>query len=126
MSPFAFMATYVHKVSRQAKPQHLPLGRALEDYAGARNRQKLLALLAPLSRAAEQSPLIGELVETGEYGVQLIDQPQAGCYDAIVLAVAHRQFRELGSKGIRAFGKPHCVLYDVKHILPARDVDGRL
>ena len=61
-----------------------------------------------------------------EYGVQLIDQPQAGCYDAIVLAVAHRQFRELGSKGIRTFGKPHCVLYDVKHILPARDVDGRL
>ena len=61
-----------------------------------------------------------------EYGVQLIDQPQAGCYDAIVLAVAHRQFRELGSKGIRAFGKPHCVLYDVKHILSAGDVDGRL
>ena len=61
-----------------------------------------------------------------EYGVQLIDQPQAGCYDAIVVAVAHRQFRELGSKGIRTFGKPHCVLYDVKHILPARDVDGRL
>ena len=61
-----------------------------------------------------------------EYGVQLSDRPPAGCYDAIVLAVAHRQFRELGSEGIRAFGKPHCVLYDVKHILPARDVDGRL
>ena len=61
-----------------------------------------------------------------EYGGQLIDQPQAGCYDAIVVTVAHRQFRELGSKGIRAFGKPHCVLYDVKHILPAGDVDGRL
>jgi UDP-N-acetyl-D-galactosamine dehydrogenase len=61
-----------------------------------------------------------------EYGVRLIDRPQAGCYDAIVLAVAHRQFRELGSEGIRAFGKPHCVLYDVKHVLPARDVDGRL
>ena len=58
--------------------------------------------------------------------VQLISQPQAGLYDAIVLAVAHRQFRELGSDGIRAFGKPHCVLYDVKHVLPAGDVDGRL
>jgi len=58
--------------------------------------------------------------------VQLIDQPQAGVYDAIVLAVAHWQFRDLGSKGIRAFGKPHCVLYDVKHILPAGDVNGRL
>ncbi|MBD3337453.1 MAG: ATP-dependent helicase [Candidatus Eisenbacteria bacterium] len=64
--PFAFIATYVHKVSRQAKPQHLPLGRALKDYAGARNRQKLLALLAPLSRAAERSEFIRELVDTGD------------------------------------------------------------
>jgi non-specific serine/threonine protein kinase len=64
--PFAFMATYVHKVSRQAKPQHLPLGRALKNYAGAKNRQKLLALLSPLSRAAEQSAVIRELVDSGD------------------------------------------------------------
>ena len=64
--PFAFIATYVHKVSRQAKPQHLLLGRALKDYAGARNRQKLLALLAPLSRAAEKSAFIRELVDSGD------------------------------------------------------------
>lgn len=64
--PFAFISTYVHKVSRQAKPQHLPLGKALKDYAGAKNRQKLLALLAPLSRAAEQSEFIRELVDEGD------------------------------------------------------------
>jgi len=64
--PFAFIATYVHKVSRQAKPQHLPLGRALKDYAGAKNRQKLLALLSPLSRAAEQSDFIQDLVDSGD------------------------------------------------------------
>jgi len=64
--PFAFIATYVDKVSKQAKPQHLPLGRALSDYAGAKNRQKLLALLSPLSRAAEQSELIRELVDSGD------------------------------------------------------------
>ncbi|MCH7667540.1 MAG: DEAD/DEAH box helicase, partial [Acidobacteria bacterium] len=64
--PFAFMATYVHKVSKHAKPQHLPLGRALMDYAGAKNREKLLALLSPLSRAAEQSEFIRELVDSGE------------------------------------------------------------
>ncbi len=62
--PFAFMATYVHRVSGQARPQHQPLGRALQEFAGARNRQKLLALLAPLSRAAEHSELIAELVES--------------------------------------------------------------
>ena len=64
--PFAFIATYVHKVSSQAKLQYLPLGRALEDYAGAKNRQKLLALLSPLSRAAEQSEFIRGLVEAGD------------------------------------------------------------
>lgn len=64
--PFAFIATYVHKVSKRAKPQHLPLGRALEEYAGARKREKLLALLAPLSRAAEESEFIRALVEAGD------------------------------------------------------------
>jgi non-specific serine/threonine protein kinase len=64
--PFAFIATYVHRVSKQAKPQHLPLHRALKEYAGARNRQKLLALLSPLSRAAEQSEFIRELVDSGD------------------------------------------------------------
>ena len=64
--PFAFIATYVHKVSKQAKPQHLSLGRALKDYAGAKNRQKLLALLSPLSRAAEQSAFVRELVDSGD------------------------------------------------------------
>ena len=64
--PFAFIATYVHKVSRQATPQHLPLGQALKEYAGAKNRQKLLALLSPLSRAAERSEFVRELVDTGD------------------------------------------------------------
>jgi UDP-N-acetyl-D-glucosamine/UDP-N-acetyl-D-galactosamine dehydrogenase len=61
-----------------------------------------------------------------EYGLELVATPQPGCYDAVVLAVAHRQFRELGAAGIRAFGNPGCVLYDVKHVLPAESVDGRL
>ena len=64
--PFAFIATYVHEVSRRAAPSHLPLGRALEEYAGARNRRKLLALLAPLSRAAEDSEFLRELVDSGD------------------------------------------------------------
>jgi len=64
--PFAFIATYVHKVSKQATPQHLPLGQALKEYAGAKNRQKLLALLSPLSRAAEESEIIRELVDCGD------------------------------------------------------------
>lgn len=61
-----------------------------------------------------------------EYDVELIDEPEAGTYDAIVLTVAHHQFSDLGVDKIRTFGKPECILYDVKNVLPADKVDGRL
>jgi UDP-N-acetyl-D-galactosamine dehydrogenase len=61
-----------------------------------------------------------------EYEVTPINRPEDGAYDAIVLAVAHQQFCDLGVDGIRAFGKQNCVLYDVKHVLPYTEVDGRL
>ncbi|VAW81964.1 UDP-N-acetyl-D-glucosamine 6-dehydrogenase [hydrothermal vent metagenome] len=61
-----------------------------------------------------------------EYGIRPIGQPQHGSYDAIVLTVAHDRFRELGETGIRAFGKDKNVIYDVKYLLPADAVDGRL
>ncbi len=64
--PFAFMATYAHRVSRQAKLAHLPLGRALSEHVGAKNRKKLLALLSPLLRAAEHSALMRQLVDSGD------------------------------------------------------------
>jgi len=62
--PFAFLATYTHGLSEQGKARHLPLGRALEEYAGAKNRAVLAVLLSPVQRAAEQSPLARELLDT--------------------------------------------------------------
>jgi non-specific serine/threonine protein kinase len=62
--PFAFLATYTHGVSEQGKAQHLPLGRALEEYAGAKNRAALGELLTPVQRAAEQSKLARELLDS--------------------------------------------------------------
>jgi len=61
-----------------------------------------------------------------EYGVKLIDQLQPGAYDAIVLAVSHREFVEMGITKLRALGKPNAVIYDVKYVLSADEVDGRL
>ncbi|MBK8181603.1 MAG: Vi polysaccharide biosynthesis UDP-N-acetylglucosamine C-6 dehydrogenase TviB [Candidatus Competibacteraceae bacterium] len=61
-----------------------------------------------------------------EYGIEPVQEPKPGHYDAIILAVAHRQFRELGAERIRQFGKPNSVLFDVKYLLPANTVDGRL
>lgn len=61
-----------------------------------------------------------------EYGIRPIPEPVPGTYDAVILAVAHREFRDWGVDAIRALGKPGAVLFDVKHLLPADTVDGRL
>ena len=61
-----------------------------------------------------------------EYGIEPVREPKAGHYDAVILAVAHRQFRELGAARIRQLGKATSVLFDVKYLLPADAVDGRL
>ena len=64
--PFAFMATYTTRLSAQAKAQHVPLGQALREYAGAANRDRLLSLLVPVQRAAERCGWLKSMVDTGE------------------------------------------------------------
>ena len=61
-----------------------------------------------------------------EYGLRPVAEPAAGAYDAVVLAVAHREYKALGADAIRAFARPGGVLYDVKSVLPRAAVDGRL
>jgi UDP-N-acetyl-D-galactosamine dehydrogenase len=61
-----------------------------------------------------------------EYGLRPVERPEHGDYDAVVIAVGHRQFADLGADGIRAFGKPASLVYDVKYVLPRDAVDGRL
>ncbi len=61
-----------------------------------------------------------------EYGIELIETPHKNHYDAIILAVAHQQFKDLGAQGIRAFGKKGAILFDVKYALPKNEVDERL
>ncbi|WP_266158947.1 Vi polysaccharide biosynthesis UDP-N-acetylglucosamine C-6 dehydrogenase TviB [Dyella silvatica] len=61
-----------------------------------------------------------------EYRLRPIAEPRHGDYDAIIVAVAHREFAAMGAAGIRAYGKPTSVLYDVKYVLPREAVDGRL
>ena len=62
--PFAFLATYTTRLSGQARPQHQPLGQALRTLSG--DRAALLSLLAPVDRAAAASPLLKDLVDTGD------------------------------------------------------------
>jgi UDP-N-acetyl-D-galactosamine dehydrogenase len=61
-----------------------------------------------------------------EYGIKIIDTPVINNYDAIVLAVAHNEFKALTLNQIKSFGKDSFVLYDIKYLLKAEDSDGRL
>ena len=61
-----------------------------------------------------------------EYGVDLVDTPQQGDYDAIIIAVAHQEFRDYGVTKIRGWGRDNHVLYDLKYLFPQNESDLRL
>jgi UDP-N-acetyl-D-galactosamine dehydrogenase len=62
-----------------------------------------------------------------EYGLDLLSEPPTpGTYDAVVVAVAHDEFKIGGSSGMRALANGRAVIYDIKGILPKEEVDGRL
>ena len=71
-------------------------------------------------------PWVSAPMALAEYGIALVPEPESGRYDAVILAVAHREFIERGAEGIRAFGVPGAVLFDVKRALPRASVDGCL
>jgi UDP-N-acetyl-D-galactosamine dehydrogenase len=61
-----------------------------------------------------------------EYGIRLVKKPRARQYDAVVAAVAHDQFKELGIDGVRRLCRKNNVIYDIKHVFKASETDGRL
>lgn len=61
-----------------------------------------------------------------EYGIELVAEPEPAAYDAVIVAVAHQQFRDMGERGIKSFGKENAVYFDIKYLLPAGAADGRL
>lgn len=71
-------------------------------------------------------PWIDPAESEREYGIVPVAELQHGAYDAIVLAVAHQQFRDLGAEGVTALGAETHVIYDLKYVLPAEAADLRL
>jgi superfamily II DNA or RNA helicase len=65
-NPFAFLATYTSRLSAHGKAQHMPLSRALSEFADSKQQAQLLNLLVPVQRAAEQCPWLMEMVTEGE------------------------------------------------------------
>jgi UDP-N-acetyl-D-galactosamine dehydrogenase len=93
------------------------------DIRNTQVRNLCLHLIGYKAKVEVFDPLIGDLsIE----GVAFIEKPTLAAYDAIVLAVAHNQFKELGGEEIRRFGKKDCVIFDVKGVLCPQESDGRL
>jgi len=71
-------------------------------------------------------PWISKVAALHEFGIDVIEYPEKGQYDGILIAVAHNEFKAMGSNAIREFGKSDHILYDLKYIFNAVDVDMRL
>ena len=100
-----------------------------EDCPDLRNTKvvDLISELAPYNANVDlYDPWVSSEEAKHEYGLDLANRPEKGNYDAIIIAVSHQQFKEMGAEGLHALGKENHVLYDIKYILPADDVDGRL
>ncbi len=103
----------------------LVLGFAFKENCPDVRNTKVADLVQSLRQRGAQVDVFDPVVVESPC-LPLIEQPEAGRYDAIVLAVAHDEFKEMGAERIRAFGKPGSVVFDVKHVLPTGAVDGRL
>jgi len=100
-----------------------------EDCPDLRN-SRALDLVQMLAAAGAQvqahDPWADAAMARDSAGVTLVPTPRSGHYDAIVLAVAHRQFRHYGVEEIRAMGVQDVIVYDVKSVWPRQAVDDRL
>lgn len=108
----------------------LVLGLTFKENCPDIRNTKVVDILAELKEYGMQPDVFDPWVDAKEaeheYGLSPVAKPQQGSYDAVILAVAHQQFRELAAQGIRAFGKDDHVLYDLKYVLSVDESDLRL
>ncbi len=109
----------------------LVLGLTFKENCPDLRNTKVVNIIKGLQRFSTRvdiyDPWIDVTEAEHEYGLKCLSEPpQAGQYAAVVLAVGHSQFIELGEKGLKAYGRPNAVLFDVKSILPLGAADGRL
>jgi len=108
----------------------LVLGLAFkEDCPDLRNTKvvDLLKELEPYNVNVDvYDPWVSHQQALDEYNLKLLSKPANNHYDAIIIAVAHHEFIEMGINKMKALCKPDCVIYDIKYIVDAGEVDGRL
>ena len=121
----------VRKGINPVRARVLVLGLAFKENCPDLRNTRVVDIVAALRQDGiavdVHDPWVDAAEARHEYGLDLVAQPAAGGYDAIIVAVGHEQFRALGGEGARAFGKAEAsIVYDVKYVLPRAAVDGRL
>lgn len=108
----------------------LVLGLAFKENCPDLRNTRVVDIVTELRRYGAQVELWDPWVDRDEarreYGLELLQAPEKGAYDALVLAVAHREFLDLGRDGLGTLGRRECVVYDVKGIWPKGACDARL
>jgi UDP-N-acetyl-D-glucosamine/UDP-N-acetyl-D-galactosamine dehydrogenase len=119
------------KKSIQIKDAHvLIMGLTFKENCPDLRNTRVVDLMQELAEYHLQIDVYDPWVDVAEaqyeYALRPISEPEMGTYDAVVIAVAHEQFKALGAAGVRAFAKPSSVIYDLKYVLDAESVDLRL
>ena len=108
----------------------LILGLAFKENCPDVRNTKVVEIVSELSSYGAKVDVCDPWVNVDEakyaYGINLVNEPDKGAYDVVVVAVAHDEFKAMGAQGIRGFGKEPSILYDIKYVLPADAVDDRL
>jgi UDP-N-acetyl-D-galactosamine dehydrogenase len=122
--------TMVKRRIHVAGAKVLVMGLTFKENCPDIRNTKVVDIIAELKEYGVEADVFDPWVNSEEamheYGITPLNSPQNGVYDAVILAVGHSEFKQLGVKGIRALAKPDCVLYDLKYVLPADSVDMRL
>jgi UDP-N-acetyl-D-galactosamine dehydrogenase len=120
-------------LAKRQQPQEsrvLMMGLAFKENCPDVRNTKVIDIVKELVTYGANVDVFDPWVDTGEaqaeYGIELTEKPSKGAYDVVILAVAHQQFRDMGEKGIKAYGKPNSVFFDIKYLLPQGTTDGRL
>ena len=108
----------------------LVLGLSFKENCPDIRNTKIIDIVNELQEYNIQADIYDPWVDTQEaqheYGITPIVSLEQGQYDAIILAVAHEQFKAMGAKDIRALAKPEHILYDLKYVLEQSESDIRL
>lgn len=108
----------------------LVLGLTFKENCPDIRNSKVIDVVRELESYGAQVDVYDPWIDTEEtqheYGIKPVRTLRKGRYDAVVIAVAHSEFKQMGSSAMRALCKRNHVLFDIKYVLPANEVDGRL